>query len=61
VATWLNDPIVLNLSAYSTSTLPNQPLLPGTTGSGTPAISNEVPADGSTVPPPLTLIEVLVN
>jgi hypothetical protein len=60
VAAFDNDPLVLNLVAAPVSALPNQPLLPNVVNQP-PTISNEIPADGSTVPPPLALIEVLVN
>jgi hypothetical protein len=60
VAAFLNDPLVINLAAAPVSPLPNQPLQTGTYNPP-PTISNEIPVDGSTVPPPLALIEVLVN
>lgn len=60
MATFLNDPLVLDLEADAAAGRPNQPLQVGTFNPA-PTISGEVPADGSTVPPPLTLIQVLVN
>lgn len=61
MAAFLNSPLVITLGSFAASPLETQPLLPGVLGSGTPTISNEIPADGSTVPPPLVLIQVLVN
>jgi hypothetical protein len=60
VAAYLNDPLSINLVAAPASGLPNQPLQVGTFNPP-PTISNEVPADGSTEPPPLALIEVVIQ